>query len=403
MTTTSVTSWQQRISPGLRHFLQQQQLFVFLGVVIYVLLSALRVEGSFALIMVVILCLGNTVGPLMAASRPLYDRRPFPWNWVVYLPVMVAGSVVNAVAAAALLWWLQPAKLAFALLFRQLAPLIIVVSMTVGLMRYVISQKQHKLQEKNLLLEQAVERGTVQLQKQEQELDRAREIQQGLLPKTLPQLPGVQIAGAWQPAKAVGGDYFDVIRLDDRRLGICIADVSGKGITAALLMANLQAAFRAFATPEATPAGVCSRLNEFLCGNVAPGKFITFFYAVLDPDERTLSYENAGHSPGLLVKTTGQAEVLRGGGAVLGMLPEWSYTDSTVKLDAGDRLLLFTDGIAEAATPAGEEFGEERLIQAARNEDGNAAHLQHKIMEEVTRFCDGNFHDDATLLVAAVS
>lgn len=401
--TAVAESGKLRLRPALRRFLQQQQLFVFLGVVIYVLLSALKLGTSFALIMVVILCLGNTVGPFMAACRSLCDRRPFPWNWAMYLPMMVTGSAVNAVAATALLWWLQPARPSFALLFRQLAPLIVVVSITVGLVRYAISQKQRTLQEKNLQLEQAVERGTVALQKQEQELDRAHEIQQGLLPKTLPQLPGVQLAGAWQPAKAVGGDYFDVIQLDEHRLGICIGDVSGKGITAALLMANLQAAFRAFATPEATPATVCSKLNAFLCGNVAPGKFITFIYAVLDAEQRTLSYENAGHSPGLLVKTTGQAEFLRGGGAVLGMLPDWSYTDSIVKLDNGDRLLLYTDGITEAANQKEEEFGEERLIQAARSDSGTAAHLQHKIMEQVTEFCGANFHDDATLLVAAVN
>jgi phosphoserine phosphatase RsbU/P len=400
--TDAAASWKERIPPRLREFLKQQQLLVFIGVVIYTFLSVMKTGAPFFLIMAMILCIGNMVGPVVAGCQPLYDRRPFPWNWVLYLPVLLAVSLVNTAASAEVVRWMRPGTPPVQEVFRGIAPLVITVTMTVGVISYLTQQRQRKLKEQNLQLEQAVERGTVALQQQEQEMSRAREIQQALLPKTLPQLPGVQIAGAWQPARAVGGDYFDVIRLDERRLGICIGDVSGKGITAALLMANLQAAFRAFATPEASPASVCAKLNAFLCGNVAPGKFITFFYAVLDAEQRTLSYENAGHSPGLLVKTNGQAELLRGGGAVLGMLPEWSYTDSTVKLDAGDHLLLFTDGITEAATPAGEEFGEERLIQAARNGDGTAAHLQRSIMEQVTEFCSANFHDDATLLVAVV-
>ena len=400
--TDTPTSWKGRISPRLREFLKQQQTFVFIGVVVYTFLSVMKTGAPFFLIMAMILCIGNMVGPVMAACQPLYDRRPFPWNWVLHLPMLLAVSLVNTAASAEVVRWMQPAKPAIGAVFRSIAPLVVTVTMTAGVITYLTQQRQRKLQEKNAELEQAVERGTVQLQQQEQELNRAREIQQALLPKTLPQLPGVQIAGAWQPARAVGGDYFDVIRLDERRLGICIGDVSGKGITAALLMANLQAAFRAFATPEATPATVCSKLNAFLCGNVAPGKFITFFYAVLDAEQRTLSYENAGHSPGLLLRAGGQTEALRGGGAVLGMLPEWKYADSTVRLEAGDRLLLFTDGVTEAANQQEEEFGEERLIQAARLEEGSAAHLQHRIMQEVTQFCGANFHDDATLLVAAI-
>lgn len=398
----SAALWKVRLVPQLREFLKQQQLLVFIGVIVYAMLAAMKAGASFALIMVIILCVGNVVGPLMGACQPLYSRRPFPWNWVVYVPVLVAGSLLNAVVAIGLLLLIQPSKLSFVVAFRQMAPLIIAATMIAGVVMYLTSERQRKLKEQNLQLEQAVERGSVQLQQQEQELNRAREIQQGLLPKTLPQLPGVQLAGAWQPARMVSGDYFDVIELDDHRLGICIADVAGKGITAALLMANLQAAFRVFATPEAAPGAVCSKLNAFLCGNIAPGKFITFFYAVLDTRERTLSFENAGHSPGLLLKKAGQVEVLVGDGAVLGLLPDWSYKGSVARVDAGDRLLLFTDGVTEAANPQEEEFGEERLIQAVRSDNGTAAHLQHRIMEQVTQFCGGDFHDDATLLVAAI-
>jgi sigma-B regulation protein RsbU (phosphoserine phosphatase) len=224
-----------------------------------------------------------------------------------------------------------------------------------------------------------------------------------LLPSTLPQLAGVQIAGAWQPAREVGGDYFDVIQLDKDRLGICVGDVAGKGITAALLMANLQASFRAFATAEASPQVVCTKLNKFLCANIASGKFVTFFYAVLDADARTLTYENAGHSPGLLLRSNGTTETLQGGGAVLGALPDWIYQDYTAQLQPGDQLLLSTDGITEAENAKLEEFGDDRLLEAARARHGSALEVQRAIMQQVTAFCGGNFRDDATLLVLRIS
>jgi phosphoserine phosphatase RsbU/P len=268
---------------------------------------------------------------------------------------------------------------------------------------FMVDQYHQRLQERNELLQQTVEKGTIALQQQEEELKRAREIQQMLLPNVLPQLAGVQISGAWQPAREVGGDYFDVIALDEKRLGICIGDVAGKGITAALLMANLQASFRAFATPDASPQAVCTRLNKFLSANLASGKFVTFFYAVLDADQRTLIYENAGHCPGLLIRGNGAAELLRGSGAVLGVLPDWIYQDSTVQLERGDKLLLCTDGVTEAENTRLEEFGEQRLLEVARARDGSALDTQRAVMQQVTAYCGGNFCDDATLLVLRVS
>ncbi|MGB7624365.1 MAG: PP2C family protein-serine/threonine phosphatase [Terriglobia bacterium] len=399
---TRTLPWEKFIVPRLHSFLQAQQLFVFVAVVVYFMFVAMKIHASLGRMLVITLSVGNIMFPIMGVCQPIYARRAFPWNWVLFFPIMGAGSLASALAAIVIVRWLEPSKPSFGALFQETTPLVMVICMAAGTVTYLSSEIQRRLQEKNRALEQEVERGSVALQKQEQELDRAREIQQNLLPKTLPQLPGVQIAGAWQPARTVGGDYFDVIHLDDHRLGICIGDVAGKGITAALLMANLQAAFRAFATPEATPAEVCSRLNAFLCGNVAPGKFITFLYAVLDVDRRTVCYENAGHSPALLLKPTGVVESLQGNGAVLGVLPNWSYKDSMVQLDSGDRLLLFTDGITEAANQQAEEFGEERLIRTAQMEDGTALHTQRRIMEVVTQFCETNFHDDATLLVVAL-
>jgi sigma-B regulation protein RsbU (phosphoserine phosphatase) len=177
-----------------------------------------------------------------------------------------------------------------------------------------------------------------------------------------------------------------------------------KGITAVLLMANLQASFRAFATPDESPAGVCAKLNAFLCNNVAPGKFITFFYGILSAEERSFRYENAGHCPAILLKREGGSELLCGDGAVLGVLPDWRYKNSTIQLNEGDRLLLFTDGVTEANNEKAEEFGNDRIIRSVQTNNGaiTALATQRRIMEEVTKFCSSNFQDDATILVAAI-
>jgi phosphoserine phosphatase RsbU/P len=148
---------------------------------------------------------------------------------------------------------------------------------------------------------------------------------------------------------------------------------------------------------------VCTKLNKFLCANIASGKFVTFFYAVLDAEKRTLTYENAGHNPGLLLRGNGDTELLRGGGAVLGALPDWVYQDHSVQLQPGDKLLVSTDGITEAEDAQLQEFGEERLLDAARTRDASAVETQRAIMQRVTAFCGGNFRDDATLLVLRVS
>jgi sigma-B regulation protein RsbU (phosphoserine phosphatase) len=385
----------------LRRFLESQQLFVFIGVVVYALLAAMRTGASFALIMICILCVGNTLGPVMGACAPFYERRPFPWNWLLFLPIMALVSLAGALIAVVLVRWMAMNE-PFLRLFREIGPIMIIVAMVAGTVSFLTSQVQGKLKEEKIQLEHAVARGNVVLLQQEEELTRALEIQKSLLPKTLPQLRGAEIAGGWQPARTVGGDYFDVIQLDDQRLGICIGDVAGKGIAAALMMANLQAAFRAFAAPDASPAAVCARLNAFLCGSISPDKFITFFYAILNVADWTIQYENAGHCPALLLKRSGLVEVLRGEGAVLGVLPDWTYVDQVAQLERGDHLLFYTDGIAEATNQQGEELGEERLIRCARSQGGTAEDMRRNIMEQVTKFCSGNFHDDATLLVIAI-
>jgi sigma-B regulation protein RsbU (phosphoserine phosphatase) len=238
---------------------------------------------------------------------------------------------------------------------------------------------------------------------QDQELQRAREIQRSLLPKMIPQIPGFEVAAAWLPARTVSGDYFDVMRLGERRVGICIADVVGKGVSAALLMANVQAAVRAFANESESAARLCTRVNRLLCENIATGKFVTFLYGVLDSDARTFQYCNAGHLYPILA-SSGATRMLEEGGAVLGVFPDWRYEDSSIKFNAGDRLLLFTDGITEATDVNEQEFEETSIATCAQANIGLAAsELNSRLMAQVTAYCGNQFQDDATLLVIAAN
>jgi phosphoserine phosphatase RsbU/P len=237
------------------------------------------------------------------------------------------------------------------------------------------------------------------------ELEEARRIQRKLLPSTIPQVEGLEVSTSWQPASGVGGDCFDAIPFGTTRLGLSIADVVGKGIPAALLMSNLQAAVRAFATGAAQPADLCHQVNRILCGHIAEGRFISFFYCLVDADEGTLTFANAGHYPPILVRADGAVERLTAGGAVLGVFADSSYEQSQVVMRGGDRLILYTDGITEARThpDSDDEFGEQRLIDlAVANRTCSAPALQARLTGAVAAFTEGRFQDDATLIVMAV-
>jgi phosphoserine phosphatase RsbU/P len=398
----ATNSWSTIWVPRLRSLLRAEQQVVFIGVLISALFAALKTGAPIAFLGVCVLTIGNLMYFLMYVGGRVYANRAFPWNWIAYLALLLAGSLIAAFGAVALLMWMKPDVGPYWPVFKESLPIILVVSIGAGIVTYAVQQIQFKLQKKNELLEREVQRGSVALEQQEEELNRARDIQTGLLPKSLPQHANLELAGAWQPARAIGGDYFDVVQLDEKRFGICIGDVAGKGLTASLLMANLQAAFRAYATADATPAAVCSKLNAFVCGNVAMGKFITFFYAILDAQKRALVYENAGHCPALLLRAAGAPEVLCGQGGVLGITPEWTYVDATMQLAAGDRLLLFTDGVTEAANAQEVEFGSPRIVESAGPAGTSANETKSRVMLEVAKFCGGDFRDDVTLVVAAI-
>jgi len=201
-----------------------------------------------------------------------------------------------------------------------------------------------------------------QRQRLENELSIAREVQQQLFPHTLPQLPGLQLAAICRPARSVSGDYYDFIPLGTSRLGIALADISGKGISAALLMASLQASLRSNAMLDGRggTAALVERLNRQLFKNTSDDRYATFFYSVYDSDTRTLTYTNAGHLAPFFVNA-GRVQQLDEGGTVVGLFEEVPYTQGTLKVEPGSVLVAFSDGLTEPENVYGEEFGMERL------------------------------------------
>jgi sigma-B regulation protein RsbU (phosphoserine phosphatase) len=249
----------------------------------------------------------------------------------------------------------------------------------------------------------AREEALVHQQEQEREIAEARAIQEKLLPREIPQMPGYEIASAWQSARLVGGDYFDILPLDEKMLGICIADVAGKGLPAALLMSNLQAAVRGLSSLSLAPNLLCSRLNSIVYRNTDSDRFITFFYAQLEGPLHRLTYVNAGHNAPFVVHSDGSHERLGEGGPVLGVFATRDYEMGSAQLSPGDRVILFTDGVTEACGVEGEEFGEARLLRLLQDHRRlSADELQAKILGVVGKFSGGRWQDDATLLVLAV-
>ena len=239
--------------------------------------------------------------------------------------------------------------------------------------------------------------------RQERDFEEARLIQRGLLPTAFPQIAGIDVAVSWQPADGVGGDCFDTIGFGSA-IGVSVADIAGKGLPAALLMSNLQAAVRAFALDAAAPASICASVNRLLCRNMAPGRFATFCYARIDAAARRLVYSNAGHNPPLHIAGNGTLTPMNVGGMVLGVFPDIKYEQAELALGSGDRLVFYTDGITEARDEAGDEFGDERLMAVAADLRARPAEaMKTALLDEVNRFTGGRFEDDATLIVVGVA
>lgn len=388
--------------PLIVRLLRQQTIYLSVAAIIAAVFWAIGMPVNPLTVLLYSLLFGNMVTPLMMWLGKYYWSRPFPYNWLLFLLFTLLVLVPSYVLASVVVAWLAPPtpQTAWHLIRTgwKLPALVIVVYSVIG---FVYRTTRERLERRNRELECSVEAGTAQLEVQKQELQRAREIQESLLPKTIPQLVGFEVAAAWRPAREVSGDYFDVFRLGETKVGICIADVVGKGVSAALLMANMQAAVRAFAGEAESPARVCAKVNRLLCENIATGKFVTCVFGVLDCATQTLAWCNAGHLEPVLV-SNGAVRTLHGGGAALGVFPDWAYGDERIEMRNGDRLLLFTDGITEASGADDAEFGEDGVARCAMKLwAASAEEMNRRLLDDVERYCAGHFQDDATLLVIA--
>jgi serine phosphatase RsbU (regulator of sigma subunit)/catechol 2,3-dioxygenase-like lactoylglutathione lyase family enzyme len=235
-----------------------------------------------------------------------------------------------------------------------------------------------------------------------QELEIAKQVQANLFPQTLPSLSTLEFSGVCLPARHVGGDYYDFLQLGRERLGLIIGDISGKGIAAALLMANLQANFRSqCAIAVGEPLRLLCSVNQLFCENTADAAFATLFFAEYDNATRHLRYANCGHLPPLLLHNDDSLERLPATATILGVFKDWDCSLAECQLSPGDTLVLYTDGITESFSPAGEEFGEERLIETLRqNCKLPCSELRAAIVDQIRQFSPHDQHDDITLIIA---
>jgi sigma-B regulation protein RsbU (phosphoserine phosphatase) len=398
------------ISMWLLRFVSQQSLYLLIASGAAGIIWAITGQPpSLAVTLIYSFLLGNLTMLVLENVNVACSWRKASWSWLIYLILLLVSTPIGVTVATLVVFFFVPPALvppaprtSFGdfLLTAWKFPTVANLIFGVGYLLY--KANRDFLEDRNRQLQEVINTDTAERQLDAAELQQALEIQCGLLPKEIPQVAEFEITGAWEPAKVVGGDYYDVIRLSKDKLAICIADVVGKGVSAALLMANVQASVRAFAAETASPAYVCSRINSVLCANIASGKFVTLFYGVLDASSRILQYTNAGHLDPILIGSDGKVKHLENSGALLGVFPDWEYENSTVELDPGDILMLFTDGITEAMGPDGEEFGEERLIQAAKNPvDQSIEDLQVHLLTSVKEFCKFRMLDDATLILLA--
>lgn len=229
----------------------------------------------------------------------------------------------------------------------------------------------------------------------------ARDIQMRLLPESPPNIEGYEIAGTSVPAQEVGGDYYDFIPSGSDRLAICLGDVSGKGIPAAMLMSNLQATLRSQTLSNTSPQGCLNKSNTLLFHSTDFQKFATVFYGILDFKKNELIYTNGGHDDPMLFTKDNKHQRLSVGGTVLGFVEEFAYTEDKISLNPGDFFIIYSDGITEAMNLQEEEFGEERLIKAVQDsQDSPPKDLINKILNVVnTHVGKAPQMDDMTLVV----
>ena len=239
------------------------------------------------------------------------------------------------------------------------------------------------------------------LMRMQEEMEIARKIQMGLLPTVAPEIEGFDVAGRSIPAKSVGGDYFDLIRLSDGRLFFCLGDISGKGMPAALLMSNMLATLRGQNLDQASPGPIMNHSNDQMFRNTDDERFSTLFLGILDPGKSEVIYGNAGHNHPLIVKKSGDVETLDTGNIALGILDCVQYKEDSVTLDPGDTLLIISDGISEAINPEEVEFGEDPLPGLVNSRaEASASELIDAVTDAVYEHAGSEpQRDDMTMVV----
>jgi serine phosphatase RsbU (regulator of sigma subunit) len=320
---------------------------------------------------------------------PLFHALPYTLNLALQIFTLFAGTLFGSVLILAAQPYYALARL------RTVAVIVLVnaiLSVIVGIALHTYDSMRHQIEAQYQALREK--------EAMERELAIAREVQRELLPRVCPVMPGLLLSGACRPAIGVGGDYYDYLHWSNDRLGLVIADVAGKGIPAALLMAGLQASVRSLAGPSVEPGEVNRRLNGMLYRSTSTSRYATLFFAIYDARRRLLQYSNAGHFPPLHIKPKG-VDRLTADGIPLGLMEEALYGQGQRELAPGDLLALYTDGIVEAPSPEGVEFGEDRLVDVLRRherEDLDSVVL--RVMDELTRWTHGGAaHDDATLVL----
>ena len=320
---------------------------------------------------------------------PWFARLPYALGLALQVLTLFSGTV----SGSAMILMAMPY---FSLARPRTVAMIIVVNavlaVAVGIALHTYDTMRRQIEEsyRALRVKEAMER----------DLDIAREVQRELLPRSFPVVSGVELAGACHPAVGVGGDYYDFLPFAEDRLGLVIADVSGKGIPAALLMAGLQASVRSLALPTLPPGEVNRRLNEMLYRSTSAARYATLFFGVYDARRRILTYSNAGHYPPLHLGENG-ADRLPADGIPIGLFSGARYGEGRRQLRPGDLLALYTDGIIEAPDAKGREFGEARLIETLSSHRHRALNdVLLAVLAELERWTGGGPpHDDATLVL----
>jgi serine phosphatase RsbU (regulator of sigma subunit) len=348
---------------------------------------ALRMSVPFALVV------GFTALVAARLIFPAFARLPFALRVILQLLTLLSGTVFGSVAVVAsnpFFFLNRYDVVALIVLINSLLAIIVAAAVdTYDAMRSQIERTVNELREREKLV---------------REVEIARDVQQQLLPSVTPQINNLELAGTCVPAIGVGGDFFDFVKIDDDHVGLVCADVSGKGIPAALLMAGLQASVRSLTQPSADPAELNARLNDILYRSSSAARYATLFLGFFDGATRTLRYSNAGHHPPLVIGVK-DFELPAVGGLPIGLFEGSRYEEATHQLAPGELIALFTDGVIEAPNPQGQEFGEERLTALLRQlMDRPLQSIVQQVLDELTTWTAGApAHDDITLVLARVT